>query len=289
MLVRHYILYTQIWRVVYFVFFSKEDWQSIFLYVNIEIITGEKHVLGYDFIIDPISEPIPIIESYTFSIPTPNEEIYLNIVDTNEKASIYRANVQSRTWLNDGLYPLSKTIPVGNIDRVTNQIAQSNIAPTPVSGVYSIGLTADKDTVTGVKVLNVTTGLYIDTANLNIVIENLSPILKITDGAYITAGDSLTITSFEGNLLYINGEQIRFTTIDFATNAVGGLQRGTNGTSIQSSIPKYTEVYGLLSANRLADTYYNQTWNSYVFNPTLGDPLQISNTVPAQFLSTDVT
>ena len=266
--------------------------ERLWVTVNGLRVPSDRLRLGADNEVSILTAIIPgdvIIMTNMIPDATPDEEIYLNIVDTNEKASIYRANVQSRTWLNDGLYPLSTTIPVGNIDRVTNQIAQSNVAPTPVNNVYSIGLTADKDTVTGVKVLNVTTGLYIDTANLNIVIENLSPILKITDGAYITAGDSLTITSFEGNLLYINGEQIKFTTIDFATNAVGGLQRGTNGTSIQSSIPKYTEVYGLLSTNRLADTYYNQTWNSYVFNPILGDPLQISNTVPAQFLSTDVT
>ena len=34
---------------------------------------------------------------------------------------------------------------------------------------------------------------------------------------------------------------------------------------------------------------YDQTWNSYNFNTVEGDPLQISETAPAQFLHTDIT
>ena len=93
----------------------------------------------------------------------------------------------------------------------------------------------------------------------------------------------------EGNTLYINGEQIRFTTIDFVNNSVSGLQRGANGTGAQEYIAKFTEVFSILSNNRLSDLYLDQSWNSYVFNTTLGDPLQISETVPAQFLHTDIT
>jgi len=48
-------------------------------------------------------------------------------------------------------------------------------------------------------------------------------------------------------------------------------------------------VFSILSNNRLSDLYLDQSWNSYVFNTTLGDPLQISETVPAQFLHTDIT
>ena len=32
---------------------------------------------------------------------------------------------------------------------------------------------------------------------------------------------------------------------------------------------------------------YNLTWNSYVYNPVLGDPLQISETTAAYFLNMD--
>ena len=84
-------------------------------------------------------------------------------------------------------------------------------------------------------------------------------------------------------------EQITFTTINFANNTVGGLQRGANGTGVQEYISKFTEVFSLLSNNRLSYLYIDQSWNSYVFNTTIGDPLQISNTTPAEFLQTDIT
>ena len=126
-------------------------------------------------------------------------------------------------------------------------------------------MTSDKNILSGVTVLNNTTGITLDPDTYVVNVENLAPILKITDGSYISAGDSLKITSLEGNVLYINGEQITFTTIDFANNTVGGLQRGANGTGVQEYISKFTEVFSLLSNNRLSDLYIDQSWNSYNF------------------------
>jgi hypothetical protein len=220
---------------------------------------------------------------------TPNEEIYLNFVDQNANQTVYRANVQARTWLAQPIFPLTQNISVGDVTRVTDNIVQNVLAPTPVNNIYSIGLTSDKNILSGVTVLNNTTGITLDPDTYVVNVENLAPILKITDGSYISAGDSLKITSLEGNTLYINGEQITFTTIDFANNTVGGLQRGANGTGVQEYISKFTEVFSLLSNNRLSDLYIDQSWNSYVFNTTIGDPLQISNTTPAKFLQTDIT
>ena len=76
-------------------------------------------------------------------------------------------------------------------------------------------------------------------------------------------------------------------TVDLVNNTLGNIQRGANGTAKQFLIPQYAQVYGLLNENKLRDTYYDQVWNSYVYNPTLGDPLQISITPPALFLQSD--
>jgi len=220
---------------------------------------------------------------------TPDEEIYLNFVDQNANQTVYRANTQSRTWLAQPIFELTQTIYVGDVTRVTDNVVQNVIAPSPVNNIFSIGLISDKNILSGVTVLNNTTGNTLDPDTYEVVVEELAPILKITNGSYITAGDSLTITSLEGNVLYINGEQIKFTTIDFASNSVSGLQRGANGTGVQEYIPKFTEVFSLLSNNRLSDLYIDQSWNSFVFNTTDGDPLQISTTAPAEFLHTDIT
>ena len=112
-----------------------------------------------------------------------------------------------------------------------------------------------------------------------------APIVVITDG--VSEGDSLTITTLEGRLLYINGEQIGFDECDIDTNTVSGLTRGANGTGAQADIPLYSEVYGIIPENRMTDVVYSSVWNSNIYNTVEGDPLQISQTVGANFLKVD--
>ena len=221
---------------------------------------------------------------------TPDEEIYLNFVNSDQEASVYRANVQARTWLTKPINALSTSIFVYDVTRLTDNVVQTEITPSPINSLYSIGLDADKRILTGVTVVNTTKGVTLDPeTDYFVSVVDLAPILNIRTGKDTTAGDSLTITSLVGNQIYVNGEQIGFTSVDFATNSISGLQRGTGGTGKQNDIPTSTEVLGLLSTNMLPNVYYNQTWNSYNFNAVQGDPLQISNTVPAQFLHTDIT
>ena len=68
--------------------------------------------------------------------------------------------------------------------------------------------------LSSVTVYNNTKLAYISSTHYEVVIEGLSPILQITDGTYISTSDQLTVTSIEGNILYLNGEQIVFTTIE---------------------------------------------------------------------------
>jgi hypothetical protein len=147
-----------------------------------------------------------------------------------------------------------------------------------------LGLTADKNLIANVSIFNNTTGNFLPQEAISVALVDLSPNAKIVPGAYITVGDELTITTLEGNLAYINGEQIRFNKVDFTTNALQEITRGVNGTGTRPIIPVYSPVYGLLSINQLPDIFYNQTWNSNIYNPIEGDPLQISNTIPAEFL-----
>ena len=122
--------------------------------------------------------------------------------------------------------------------------------------------------MSGVTVLNNTTGNTLETDTYEVVVENLSPILKITDGSYISVGDSLKITSLEGNVLYINGEQIKFTTIDFANNSVVDYNEEQMVQEYKNTLVSLQKCLVLLSNNRLSDLYIDQTWNSYTFNTT---------------------
>ena len=148
-------------------------------------------------------------------------------------------------------------------------------------------MTSNKNVICHITVYNNTTSTTVDPENYSIIIVDTAPILQIS--SQVAASNSLTITSVEGSLLYINGEQIGFKECDLVNNTVSGLQRGTNGTGTPSYIPLYTEVYGLIPNNKMTDVLYSQEWNSYVYNTVEGDPLQISETLGASFLRTDIS
>jgi hypothetical protein len=236
-------------------------------------------------ILTSISSADEVIITSMIPSATPNEEVYLLNVNQTNNASVYRANTNTRTWLTQSLYNSSSSIYVQDVTRIIDTVVQEVVAPAPVDNITSIGLTADKNLISSITVYNNTTGLIVTSYNL-VVIE-LSPILEISAG--VSTGNSLTITVLVGNLIYINGEQIKFTSVDLATNTLTGLQRGSNGTGEQSVIPLYSEVFGILSSNRMSNLDYDMTWNSYDYNATEGDPLQISNTDPAIFLNTDIS
>jgi len=218
---------------------------------------------------------------------TPNEKVYINNVTKSGISSVYRANTETRTWLTSDLFNTDQTIYVNDVTRLTNQIVQNVASPAAIDGVTNIGLTADKRIICQVIIYNNTTSTTLSSSAYRVVVDNIAPVLKITSG--VSTGDSLTITTIEGNIIYVNGEQIRFSTVDFTLNSLSNLQRGANGTGEQTFIPEYSEVYGILSENRLVQADYFETWNSYIYNTTEGDPLQISLTAGADFLRADVS
>ena len=214
---------------------------------------------------------------------TPNDMTYILNVTKDGVPSVYRANSLTTTWLTRSLQYTDSVIYVEDVSKLTYTIVQIDTVPALVNGIATIGLDADKRTIAQVIVKNGNTTL--PSSDYYIAIVDTAPVLKITSG--VAQGDTVTITLILGNLLYLAGEQIRFSTVDFDTNTITGLQRGANGTGTRDFIPIYQKVYSALSQDRLPDTYYNQPWNSYVYNTVLGDPLQISNTYGANFLNAD--
>jgi hypothetical protein len=220
---------------------------------------------------------------------TPNEEVYLLNVSTTNRAAVYRANAQTRTWLTSPLSYTDETIYLNDISRITDTIVQNVITPSIIDGKYNIGLTSNKNVICHLIVHNNTTATEVSSSNYKIIIVDTAPILQIS--AQVTTGDDLTITSLEGRLLYVNGEQIGFGECDLALNTVTNLTRGANGTGEQNYIPLYTEVFGLIPNNRMSDVLYQKTWNPIpgIYNPVEGDPLQIAYSQGADFLRTDIS
>ena len=268
---------------------SQENVDRMYVTINGYRVPSSKLKVNDFNEVSILSEIVPgdrVIISSMIPTATPNEELYINFVDNDGDAEVYRTSPEITTWVTETAYPLATEILVNDVTKLTRQLVQEVTTPAPAitDGFYYIGLTADKNLIANVRIFNKNTLNFIPQEAISVVLIDLSPNVKIAPGAYITEDDELTITTLEGNLVYINGEQIRFNKVDFATNALQEITRGVNGTGAQSIIPAYSPAYGLLSINQLPNIFYNQTWNSNNYNTVEGDPLQISDTIPAQFL-----
>jgi hypothetical protein len=242
---------------------------------------------NYLSILVPISPADEITITSMMPTATPNQLTYLLNVTLHGEPSVYRANDYTRTWLVEPLNYSDSVIYLNDTTHVTDYRIQESVTPSPVDGVYNVGLYANKNDIVKVIVYNETTSTTVNPNNYNIVIVGTGPSLEIY--AQVSTGDNITITVIQGGLIIINGEQIRFEDCDIATNTLSSLTRGVNGTSERALIPKYTEVYGIISTNRMSDIDYAKTWNPIpgIYNPVLGDPLQIADTTAAIFLRTN--
>ena len=216
---------------------------------------------------------------------TPNEEIYLLNVSVTNQANVFRTNGNNRTWLTKPLKYTDDIAYVEDVARITANIITPATCPAVSSdGYYYIGLPVDKNAICHISLYNNTTGIKLDNTSFKIVIIDTAPILQIN--SQVSVGDSLTITSTIGRLIYVNGEQIGFSECDPENNTISKLSRGTNGTGEQKYIPIYTQVYGINSTNQMTDVLYHETWNPIpgYYNQSIGDPLQIAYTQGADFL-----
>jgi hypothetical protein len=243
---------------------------------------------NYVSILTTIQSSDTVIITSMMPSATPNEMVYIQNVNQDDVPTVYNSN-SNTTWLTQPLGDLDTIIYVNDATQLTNKVVQNTTASTvdPVTGNIVVGLTVDKNTVTNIVVYNNTTGQTVPSSDYTFIVVDLSPTLSFASG--VSIGNSLTITMLEGNLIYVNGEQIKFGLINLSNNSLTNIQRGANGTSQQTYIPVYTTVRGLLSINMLPEVYYNQTWNPIpgVYNTTLGDPLQIATTTPANILNMD--
>jgi hypothetical protein len=221
---------------------------------------------------------------------TPDQQTYLQIVDTTGQASVYRANTQTRTWLSENVGEYATTIRVGDATKLTNTLIQTSTTPPSEFGYHTVPLQTSRLDTIQVTVYNNTTGQYIDQDYLILSSSGLGASVAIQDGNWISTGNSLTITILEGKFIYVNGEYMQILSVDEEFNTIN-VQRGVLGSIINSTIPIYSTVFGILEINKMSETNYNSVWNPIpgVYNTVDGDPLQVADTAGARFLKVDVT
>lgn len=242
-------------------------------------------------ILTPINVGDEVIITSMMPSATPDENTYINIVDTIGNGTVYRANGYTRTWVKANIGEYDTSIEVQNIDRVTNKNTQTDLCPSAVLGNYIIPLDASKNDIVDITVYNnnILRQGFIRPDYINLTVTGTGPYVSIDENANIQPGDSLTIVTYEGNLIYVNGEYMRIEGLDTDTNTLY-VQRGAIGSGVQVYIPKYAQVYSLLEDNEMTIIDYNTVWNPIpgIYNQIKGDPLQIANSPGANFLKVDV-
>jgi hypothetical protein len=243
-------------------------------------------------ILTEISSSDEVVITSMMPSATPNAQTYINIVDKDNQGKVYRANTDTRTWLADTVGEYDTNIVVHDVTKLVDTTTQNNTTPAAVLGYHSIGLLVKRFDILQVRVFNNNPARlgYIDQDYLKLEVFGIGPYISIESGSWIETGDELTIIILEGKTLYVKGEYMNIINVDL-NNHIINVQRGAQGSPVNSIIPKYTTIYGLLTANKMSNTYYNQTWNPIpgVYNTTKGDPLQIASGIAPDFLNMDVT
>jgi uncharacterized protein (AIM24 family) len=231
-------------------------------------------------ILETINSGDTVIITSMISNATPNQMVYVNRVDKNGEQVIYRANSGVKTWLTRDLEVLDNQIYVEDVSRLID-LVKVNVTATTLNNSVACYVNYAVETIKEITIYNVSTLTQISPENITLSIKNSRPVIYISDGA--SDQDILEVSLRLGNTISIDGEIITYKKVNTETNIISGITRGANGSGARKMHSQYTMVYGVKLTNTLFNYYYNRTWNSEEYALD-GDPLQISDSFPANFL-----
>jgi hypothetical protein len=213
---------------------------------------------------------------------SPNPMTFNVNVNKFGDGSVYRTNLYDGSWLTQE-FLTNETVmhfyDVANlVDTSTTTVVSETVDGNVVAFVQCI-LTE----VVNLRVVS-SSDVILDASTYSFGLVDGKPAITFLSG--ITAGESVQVTLSIGNIVEINGERIKFASIDFDNNTISGLTRGVQGTRAKDVHEQYSIGYGINSRRKLPDESYFTTWNSDNVIQT-GDPLQISTTEVAVFLQSN--
>ena len=216
---------------------------------------------------------------------TPNELWYTMVVNRKGEGSVYNSNYKNRTWLERPIYFTDKTIYVKNVNNLVDLTTISlQVIYDSQQAKYYNNLNYNIKDIKEINIRNLTANSDVDEENFYYTTENSVTKVIFTGG--VTVNDMLEFTIRFANYILINGEKIGFTAVNYQNNTVTGLRRGVDGTAALEVHPIYSNVYSLSDKDTLDPFFYNKTWNTDNLSVN-GDPLQLSNSIPANFLKND--
>jgi hypothetical protein len=199
--------------------------------------------------------------------------------------TIANSNIQNRTWLVEPLYPTDSTISVKDVSKLVDITYETVKASynTNTEKIYSF-LNYNILDIVLLTVYNSTTGLEL--SKTSYYLNTVNSTTEVIFNAEVEVGDDLLFTLRFGDTIILNGEKISFRGINIEENTITNIVRGVEGTAVLPVHDIYSDILSLSTKDILDPFYYNKVWNSDDYSAN-GDPLQISNSVPANFLKQD--
>jgi len=269
--------------------FDVIDVNRLFVHINGTRVTPDNLRINQPnnrlSIMSPIALGDTIIVTSYMPSPTPNELWYTLLVNKKGETTIANSNIQNRTWLVEPLFPTDTTISVKDVSKlvdITYEIVRASYNST-TENLYCF-LNYNILDIVLLTVYNVTTG--VELAKTSYYLNTVNSTTEVIFTAGVEANDELEFTLRFGDTVIINGEKITFRGIDIEENTITNIVRGVEGTAVLPVHDIYSDVLSLSTKDILDPFYYDKVWNSDDYSAN-GDPLQISNSVPANFLKRD--
>lgn len=217
---------------------------------------------------------------------TPGELSFRIDIGKYQTSKVYRTNQYTRTWLTE------TTISTGRIDDVLH-VADARRLVDVIEEVHTPDaddtfrvMVGSANKVTGLKIVDSASKVITDYTIDAPVIAGTDQIFSNNQSLLITINESytgsVTVTVAIGNLIYVQGEFVGFTSIDLDNNTVTGLQRAQQGTITNAVFDQYSTVQSVLAQDMMRPEWYDSTW--YDQNA----PLQLNTSTPALFLQQQV-
>lgn len=256
--------------------------QRLWVTVNGYKIMNDALVVFDDFDLSLLREIVPTDEVIVTSMvtnETPNELSFTLSVNKDNIQSVYRTDLNAKTWLIEDLDSASPAIYLSDVSKIV-QITNTTYK---IDSSLTISLPdVDLGIMTSLKIVKNGQEINSDYYYLDRV--DLVPTVVFVLGSTVEEGDFLDVEVAQGNVIIVEGEKIRFTSANITANTLTGLVRGVEGTTVSPMHPAFALVYGFIPANQMPQPYLGVTWNSNYYNPVYGDPLQLSVTPAALFL-----
>lgn len=252
------------------------------------VVFGENNQLS---VLVPVTATDDVIVTAMITGASPNPMTFNINVNKSGVPAVYRTNLEDGSWLTQEYTGENDIMYFFNVSNLVESFTKTLTVIGSVNDLY-VFLQTNVNQIKEATVYNATTLQNLSSSEFTLGLVNGASAITFTSG--VALNDLVVVSLTIGDVVEINGERIRFTSISIQNNTISGLTRGVDGTRVADTHPEYSMGYGINDSRKLTMEQYNSVWSSvtivsdaYYQETPKDDPLQISTTQTALFLQSN--